>query len=855
MNIDQILNSFLDKKFVLPAQAIDVSLTGLTPNSIHHVGFDGQVVSALCQQVGQNKGDPLVTDANGHLSFTMYWDPANMGSNTATTSNTASGLNGGYGDAVLGPVIMSTDKHMVVSDQTGTSVAVVAVQTVAANPTASLDIYTESPTTPVSSDAFAQVFYVDPAALQNAVEATITSVDLFFKYKPQAQNNDTGIANPGVNIYVVPTSDGVPSVSKPLTSYFASRLEYSDVITSIDASVATNFPFVNPVVVPTGKSFAVVVVFDGGAGYGLWTARVGEENVLTSKAVTSVSAPNLGGYFELTQSGVTSAPTPLAFTALKMNVYAARFWQNGVPITNTAPEFDLHIRNYEFITYDSATSPIRPVGGEWVFQDKATRDGTAVVTGGTTTATTLNTPFTNLLTGDPTSQYVVFKGANWYNIRKVIAVTNSTVTVDKPFSFTNAACDFIVTPVARMYTTYPDANQTGVKNFLVLANSSANSTMPFANGSTIVGEVSGAPLKNCHVINYLVNEVNPYVYVNTPTGTSFTSEERFDYTSPDGISANVLPTPEVLPIQLYQFNPVFDGHTVLLSRSNEVVMANADSTYVANSSTLIFDLASTCDYEAPFIPPGASDVFFTRFFINNDYTNENTKYGNAWSKHVTTRFSFRTTVGAEDLKVYLHAYRPPATDLKVYAKLYNTMDPDAFDDKDWTLLELTSSIGKYSSVSNTNDMVEMGFSIPQAPNTAYTSPGSVTTTLNSNVITGFGTNFSNVTAGTLVKIYPTLFPNNHMVTVVTGVTNSTSLTIADQVSNNQVVGAGLNLDVIGYPKQAFRNRLNSNVVRYYDSVGNPHDRYDTLAVKIVFLSSSWNQIPRVKSLRGIGVSP
>ena len=42
---------------------------------------------------------------------------------------------------------------------------------------------------------------------------------------------------------------------------------------------------------------------------------------------------------------------------------------------------------------------------------------------------------------------------------------------------------------------------------------------------------------------------------------------------------------------------------------------------------------------------------------------------------------------AEDLLVFLTAYRPANTDIKVFARIHNSDDPEAFDDKDWTMLE------------------------------------------------------------------------------------------------------------------------------------------------------------------------
>jgi len=39
---------------------------------------------------------------------------------------------------------------------------------------------------------------------------------------------------------------------------------------------------------------------------------------------------------------------------------------------------------------------------------------------------------------------------------------------------------------------------------------------------------------------------------------------------------------------------------------------------------------------------------------------------------------------AEDLVVFLTAYRPQGTNIQVYGKVLNATDSDPFDDKSWT---------------------------------------------------------------------------------------------------------------------------------------------------------------------------
>jgi hypothetical protein len=191
---------------------------------------------------------------------------------------------------------------------------------------------------------------------------------------------------------------------------------------------------------------------------------------------------------------------------------------------------------------------------------------------------------------------------------------------------------------------------------------------------------------------------------------------------------------------------------------------------------LTFEITSNNDFVSPFIDPDVSRMHFEKYIINNDYTNEHTSYGNAFAKHVTTKISFGEGRLAEDLLVYLTAYKPLGTDLKVYGRIHNATDPEAFDDKDWTLLEQKTAVGVYSSLYNPADYIEFSYGLTQSPNTQYTCNGTVTGTVYNNEFTGSGTLFdAEVVADDLLKIYDPLFPTNYFVAVVNNVVSDTSL--------------------------------------------------------------------------------
>lgn len=323
---------------------------------------------------------------------------------------------------------------------------------------------------------------------------------------------------------------------------------------------------------------------------------------------------------------------------------------------------------------------------------------------------------------------------------------------------------------------------------------------------------------------------------------------------------------------------------VLVSRSNEFVIRD-DGTGSVNATPTpgggIVEIDTTSNND--FVSISISDIVmsYDKYNINGDYSGENTDYGNAVSKHITKKINFVAERFSEDLLVYLTAYRPLNTDIKVFARIHNSKDPEAFDDKDWTMLELKSG-NVYSSTASAQTYIEMEFGFQNTPNVAFDIAGTVTvgntTTVN---VVGTGTTFStnataNLQVDDLVKIYSPLFPNNYAISVVTAVANDTQFSISSPVATADVTGSGLRVafigrvgnttaNTIGYPLQAFNNRNNDNVVRYYSSSMMEYDTYDTMQLKIVFLaditqvsSPSSNvlptTIPRVDDIRAIGVT-
>ena len=152
---------------------------------------------------------------------------------------------------------------------------------------------------------------------------------------------------------------------------------------------------------------------------------------------------------------------------------------------------------------------------------------------------------------------------------------------------------------------------------------------------------------------------------------------------------------------LFELN---DYERVLRSYSNE----RAAGGYNDGSATFTVNFQSASPYLSPVIDLGSKTFNFIKNRINNDLTNENTRYGNALNKYISKNVVL--TQEAEDILVYVTGYRPAGTDMVVYGKFLNESDQDLFDNKEWTLLEHQTDY-LYSSPQDREDYKELIYGV------------------------------------------------------------------------------------------------------------------------------------------------
>jgi hypothetical protein len=199
---------------------------------------------------------------------------------------------------------------------------------------------------------------------------------------------------------------------------------------------------------------------------------------------------------------------------------------------------------------------------------------------------------------------------------------------------------------------------------------------------------------------------------------------------------------------------------------------------------------------------------------------------------------------AEDVVALITAYRPPGSNLKVYAKVISAADPDKFIQKDWSAMPETSSPSLQSSAVDRNDLVELTYDLPTSVQLIQNS--AVVSTTSSNITMSSTSGFF---PGDFVYFVDSGATGKMNVRQVRGVTNATSLVVSSNAgfsSSNCAVGR-----IPGLESQvgSFRYANNYSISRYVSSTDVVYDSIKTFAVKVVLVSDDPIAIPRMADIR------
>lgn len=204
--------------------------------------------------------------------------------------------------------------------------------------------------------------------------------------------------------------------------------------------------------------------------------------------------------------------------------------------------------------------------------------------------------------------------------------------------------------------------------------------------------------------NYEYHAIIPRLDVDNKPTASLALEMSGTYAEGSSYTED----PNYFNINTAQEKILSDKSRFLLSYSNE------DSILAANSSLQMKAyMTATNEYVAPVIKLDGSQLVLITNRVNNDITGETGRDGAAIAKYVSRVVSLADGQDAEDIKVYVDAYKPATTEVTVYGKFQSAEDFSDFDSLPWIELTQVTPIGVYSDPKNLNDFREFEFAIPE----------------------------------------------------------------------------------------------------------------------------------------------
>lgn len=695
---------------------------------------------------------------------------------------------------------------------------------------------------------YIQTFKISQDAVARATDIMLTSIEVFFKGKPTNRTNVSGHVNPGISVWICEVENDSP-VPERIIKNSTLSIPYEKINTSSNADTATVIGFADPVILKTSAFYGLVIAYDDPA-FDIWVNKQGDR-IVSATGVTNNPSPGSQGRFDgnLYKSNNSGNFDAFSDRDLKFKVNVAKF-------TSSTKTFSLVNKDYEFLTVDTTyTSTFQ--GGELAYQETANATGTITISVSPINGPTITgsgTTFTNHNVGDT---IIVLNGSAVDSVQ-IKSITDAThMSIDRAPSFTGAG-NYKVPPVGRVY--YTDYT----KNRIILVDSSANSTNKFAVGSRFVGVRTGATANIASIDKWSVDHFKPTFLVSNPATSQFTLNYAMANSSNQLGSATNL--------DLLKFNDAtYDGY--ILSRSTEVDTALSSNLFGANRKSAVANLEIQVNVDAdnmfsvPYINTGQLDFFFYQNDINatttetrtvglvpiTDYDTEIGKNGLGKSKYISKKITFAADRNAEDLVVYLQGYRPAGSEIKVYAKIHNSVDTEPFDDKAWTPLELKNNTDKFSS-DDPNDMYEYTYGFPQYPDIETGLTGGFNTATACNEIATTSSQEAVLTTGDLIRIYDPLFPQEDHEVFPVASANSTAIVLFKTIDNVNLENKDVSIDKLKYRNTAWNNIANSNKVRYVSTSYVEYDTYKSMQIKIVLLSDSTYIIPKVEQIQVIGAS-
>ena len=661
-------------------------------------------------------------------------------------------------------------------------------------------------------DPLCQTFKLERTMFGGTEQGYLSSVDLYFAEK------DPKV---GVVVELRNTINGAPGPQ--VLPFSRVRLSSSDVNTSTDGSAKTTINFKSPVAVDTKQEYAIVILPESNSpSYKVFTAKAGQADLNTGIQINQDWG--LGTMFLSTNNRTW---TEYLDEDIKFSVFAAYF-------DNARCQVDLVNEDYEFFTANNGTINGTFQQAEEVFALAANASGTITFSKGRSTISGSGTNFSTLSAGN---KIVLTSNTSLFDVVEVNSVSSATsMTIRGGAKFSDGGTGkYMHTPVGN-FVKLDESTST----LLINDSTATNSTFLFANQNVIIGCDSLANTTIDAPVDTNISYYEPRVYKLEAPQTSVVTELGANNSSTVQIKTND------------RTYPIEQGETLQIkSKSNEI-----DGTDINKSLTLRHFLTSKSRYTAPSIDLQSQGILVYENVINNDVTNEHlADQGSAASKYVSRIVTLADGLDAEDIKVFVNAYRPANTDVKVYARIINETDSTNIDDANWSLLQMTQNESKFSSDVDRQDVIEYGYEFADTLETTTTDAIATLDTDGATVVTSSNVH-STFAVNDLIKLTQSNEDTDYQISkVIAKAANGTSFTIADNcfVNSSVITVSRVNDDQI---YRAFRDPQApvAFTASYFNEDQERFVGYKRLAIKIVMTSESTNKAPALTDYRAIAVS-
>jgi hypothetical protein len=514
-------------------------------------------------------------------------------------------------------------------------------------------------------DCLAYTFFINAPVTEEGI--FLTSFDLYF----EAVNPTYGAW------FEIREVDNSGNITRNTVPYSVVSLESGDINVSDDASVATRIYFQCPIFLYNNTEYAVVIhpTATNPDTY-VWITKLGETDITTGQKV--VNRKYTGTLFD-TNNNMDWTPVPNA--DLKITFYRANFTTNSTGTANFAN------KPFEKFIMSSVTSDFDKFG-EYVKGENRI----------TLTSNTAAVAVGNRIIGSTSHancQVVAISGGTYrLTANSIMNYTAGETLTIKTSTGTTRGTATLSTATRPSGSLYSYRNVTSSLTHLELRDT----TGYWEDGEVIIGSASGdrGTIGSKIPIKYSVVDFEPNYLVFQSTSLSWTMKGTSNGNSLDATSISVIPDD----------NNFFTSEKNLLGRSKEVDLISS-----ARSNQVTASMVSGTAYVSPVIDLNRTHGVFVHNVVNANTSGETAASGGAaQNKYICKTITLAEGQDAEDLKVYLTSYRPPNTDVLVYAKIANNEDSDLFDSHSW--IQLVTSDNVYSSISNQNDWIEYEFGFP-----------------------------------------------------------------------------------------------------------------------------------------------